>query len=1503
MNLVRCSYRAMSSKSVRSGHVGGGRLSSSAPATGTAASTAVVTVRPTNSKSSVQRRESNTQGTPRDVKAAAVHASGQVTSTRVVGSRVTPAAPVRAASERQRTKSTVAVPSRASTVSASQRAPVERTADGSHTPPPPRRGGRTAESPADRLSRVLAEREKRVAEIYGRVSRQPSSKQWESLSPLEQLLPSPPEWLIHQLALQWMGHTAATAASPRRSMASVRGVRQAFSRGTELQLLCAMAGLPVLPSTESTTPLMAGYLHSAVRVYADQNPHIFTTTAVSRGIQWDGDCAIMTVSTRLAIDRAKQYAINRARRTTSDTCITENDTCITESDTCITSDAVVDEIASSTVPSVGPLPPIQSPGEECDPSQDSIYLPASPSIDDDAAACPAQATQEIIVSALDTEAGGEGVEPICDAAGGDPSVAAAPAEIVPAESPLYVLQSLQPGSSVAVVELTRSRAYPTWLASAVRALQPPGGRMPTLADLKQRLIIAAAAAQELHALMESRTDADIAKQFGFSARRLLQDPSGTDLLLGNGVCSSALKLTCKPLKLTAPVNTERYAQVDAAQRIILRQLWSGCLNEKEVTLAWIDALKRLATEGPPTQMPALLDALRDQPSVPVEPVYTPVAGDGHCWYACVALAESQTQEEIQAAITAALRKQSTAPPACLALVKLIDSDSDLIDVVDQASAKRALQVSLQTKRLRDRHYAGDPEMILYSMATKGAARFLVFSSIDVRVKWASPRVQIFQSPRSNPTREIVLHLCTLSGREGTGLTGTPAAAHYNVLLAKLPDGCTRGYWNVDPHETEPQRERRHALLWEQCKAAVFDNAIRWKTIRRLEDESSTRYIRTLFGTGDIDPSARHAFRPVKQMGQPVAPIAAADSSNSSSGQQTNAMPADAASRPTSSRAAAHNASAFIAATLCELPSTPTGANSSPVPLTQEIEAMMLAQAESADAEISAVTALPIPSKNHLIISSTTAALSLPLSGVAMCFTPPGSPPRRSSSATRADGSRRGSGRRSAAGSVTSPSRGRPLPRTHTPVGTVVRKILSPPRSQSARPYRTGHGVSFDPELGPSPHSHSPTNDIAGAVTAATNSGADWRQHRSTVLADLDPSTVSLFIAAIDVLLEDYRKHSEARDWTRCAVLLHALINYPAQAMRSGTHKAKLTFFRQAEASVRAAVDSLGHLAPTAITAAVAVPAAVTTSMPARTEAPLAEASPVSYAAAVAAATCTAIDSASPLNPGAEGRTASQAPASEAAESPPVASAEASSATIAASNAHSTTRIVIDERQRTLNVRRARTILRHRGPRALTRAAKALQSLPRAPINEATLAELRRLHPAARQLMGGLPLDLTADLISLEKVLGRAVKRCNNGSSPGLSGWTGEHLALIYQRCNKGAVQGLHLLIRDLCNGVFLGDADLHRRLQACCLAPLYKDNGGIRPIAIMEVFTKCAAHCAVLLIEDQLPRLFPRIQYGVKRAGGSETAAHLLRQLLLKHSTDTPGQAALLELGSNHRLR
>ena len=450
---------------------------------------------------------------------------------------------------------------------------------------------------------------------------------------------------------------------------------------------------------------------------------------------------------------------------------------------------------------------------------------------------------------------------------------------------------------------------------------------------------------------------------------------------------------------------------------------------------------------------------------------------------------------------------------------------------------------------------------------------------------------------------------------------------------------------------------------------------------------------------------------------------------------------------------------------------------------------------------------------------------------------PASPPRRSASVTRSGGS---GGRRP---SLASPGR---------------------PRSRLTSPERR---LTFAEAALAAERVTVPADASSSTVLPSTmkHLSEDWRKNRSAVLADLDSSAQPAFVSAMTVMFEAYHTHSTASDWSSCSRIFRVLLDYPTLAMRVGTPKERLVYFQQAHEAAREMLHIITMTPEGQLDAPLI-------SHPVERADGLKSAPAESDALSSATAPVEEPDSASPIGP-----TPLDLADAEEKVTPIV----------------PLIRQAMIDVQRLRNVRRARTILRHRGPHALSRAAKALQSLPRAPINASTLAALRALHPQAPSPMGSLPAHHAAQLTSVEKVLGRAVKRCDNGSSPGVRGWTGTHLATIFNGCTKEAVQGFHLLIRDICNCIFTGE--LHRRLQACCLTPLTKKTSGIRPIAIMEVFTKCAAHCAVLLIEDRIPSLFPTIQYGVKRSGGSETVAHLMRCLHRRCSRMSPQQAAALD--------
>jgi len=131
------------------------------------------------------------------------------------------------------------------------------------------------------------------------------------LAPLDQILPSPPEWLIHQLALQWM--TPTERATERGATLRLH-LRDSFGRGTELQMLCAMAGLPVLPSSGNSHLVMRQYIFAAVSAYAVQQPDIFPPADSAPAAMWweeDSNSVVpsMTPTIRAAIQRAVDSAV------------------------------------------------------------------------------------------------------------------------------------------------------------------------------------------------------------------------------------------------------------------------------------------------------------------------------------------------------------------------------------------------------------------------------------------------------------------------------------------------------------------------------------------------------------------------------------------------------------------------------------------------------------------------------------------------------------------------------------------------------------------------------------------------------------------------------------------------------------------------------------------------------------------------------------------------------------------------------------------------------------------------------------------------------------------------------------------------------------------------------------------------------------------------------------------------------------------------------------------
>jgi hypothetical protein len=116
-----------------------------------------------------------------------------------------------------------------------------------------------------------------------------------------------------------------------------------------------------------------------------------------------------------------------------------------------------------------------------------------------------------------------------------------------------------------------------------------------------------------------------------------------------------------------------------------------------------------------------------------------------------------------------------------------------------------------------------------------------------------------------------------------------------------------------------------------------------------------------------------------------------------------------------------------------------------------------------------------------------------------------------------------------------------------------------------------------------------------------------------------------------------------------------------------------------------------------------------------------------------------------------------------------------------------------------------------------------------------------------------------------------MKRFPRGSAAGPSGLTFEHL--------KAALNGSrsardHVLI--LVNRILSGDMQPMPHMLASRLVALQKRKGGVRPIAVGEVWMRFCSLCAIELCSNAGPDLAP-IQLGVGVAGGAQCIGHALR--------------------------
>ena len=172
---------------------------------------------------------------------------------------------------------------------------------------------------------------------------------------------------------------------------------------------------------------------------------------------------------------------------------------------------------------------------------------------------------------------------------------------------------------------------------------------------------------------------------------------------------------------------------------------------------------------------------------------------------------------------------------------------------------------------------------------------------------------------------------------------------------------------------------------------------------------------------------------------------------------------------------------------------------------------------------------------------------------------------------------------------------------------------------------------------------------------------------------------------------------------------------------------------------------------------------------------------------------------------------------------------------------------------------------------MTRASKAIDSLPLAEVDADVVQVLRDLHPERDP--PNIP-EPTAPPLQINKDLLRSVlQNAPKGSAPGPDGWTYEHVRDAIQAAPEAETAAVEFL-----NIILQGSLPYLDTLLDSRLIALTKPGAGlkIRPIAIGEAWLRLASLCAMAACSDVGPSLAP-LQLGVKVRGGSQCIGHALK--------------------------
>jgi hypothetical protein len=157
-------------------------------------------------------------------------------------------------------------------------------------------------------------------------------------------------------------------------------------------------------------------------------------------------------------------------------------------------------------------------------------------------------------------------------------------------------------------------------------------------------------------------------------------------------------------------------------------------------------------------------------------------------------------------------------------------------------------------------------------------------------------------------------------------------------------------------------------------------------------------------------------------------------------------------------------------------------------------------------------------------------------------------------------------------------------------------------------------------------------------------------------------------------------------------------------------------------------------------------------------------------------------------------------------------------------------------------------------------------------------------PASSALLPPLPSSAPRIHVDSGILATLVTEKVANGSAPGPSGWTGEHLQALVG--DPDCLTGIVAIVEDIVNGDF--SEDVRVLLLSSSLIASEKEAGGLRSIAIGEIFYRLACHYVLRMVRPVVPSILEPIQLA--------HALHVLQAALEKESVDS----ALLSIDFAH---